>query len=66
MDKVMDKVMVEKIINKLLSGRFISTIAVVGTYVYLSSMGKIPAEATLTITVMVIKDYFDRKDRANG
>lgn len=66
-----------KIIDKLLSGRYFSTLAVITTYclmifscIYLTVLGKLTVETLLgiftgftTLATMVIKSYFERSDR---
>lgn len=48
---------------KLLSGRFVATVGVVLAYFYAVSRGMVDPQAIVAITLIVIKDYFERKDR---
>ena len=56
----------EMLLKKLTSARFLIAVSISGTFCYLSIIGKIPIEAFMTIMVVVIKDYYERKDRTNG
>ena len=51
------------ILNKILSGRFILTVIIGGTFAYVSVRGIVPSEAVIGVIVMVIRDYFSRQDR---
>ena len=53
-------------IAKLLSARFLIALALTGTFCALSLLGKIQIQAFMAIFAVVIRDYFDRKDRKNG
>jgi uncharacterized membrane protein YfcA len=50
--------MKEKIVTKLLSGKFIMTIAVVFTLCYLALTGKVDAKDFMVIATMVAGTYF--------
>jgi hypothetical protein len=58
--------MMQQILSKLTSGRFILTMIVGGVFAYATIAGLIEAQAVTAITIMVIRDYFERRDRANG
>ncbi len=57
---------VQKIADKIFSGRFILTVIIGGTFSYLSIHRIIPSEASVGIIVMVIRDYFSRDRSASG
>lgn len=70
--------MINKILDKVLSGRFISTVLLVGTYCTIASklVNSIPADKIsadfvmgfmagfAAAVILVLKSYFDRTDRA--
>lgn len=49
--------------NKLLSGRFLLTIATAIVFVYLALVGRMEAKDTMLIITMVFTLYFTRNDR---
>ena len=53
----------EKILNKLCSGRFILTVVSAGVFAYVSIKGLLPTEAVATILTAVFMSYFQRNDR---
>ena len=53
--------MLNKIVDKFTSGRFISTVIVVYVYGLLAVSGQIPAEFVQEMTKIVIAFYFLRK-----
>lgn len=57
--------MKDKVIEKLLSGRFILTVFGGITFVYSVYAKILPPEATASILTMIFVSYFQRKDR-NG
>jgi len=50
-------------IEKMLSGRFIFTIVCAMVFAILSIKGKIPADKTVEIIMLVLMFYFTRNDR---
>jgi hypothetical protein len=55
--------MVDKILAKLLSGRFIFTIIVALVFAYCSVARILPIDKTHEILLIVIYAYFSRQDR---
>ena len=55
--------MSEKIINKLLSGRFLLTVIVGLVFGYMAIRGKMTSEACSAIIATVFTAYFNRNDR---
>lgn len=53
----------QRIIDKLLSGRFILTVICGLTFAYLAAKGKLEAAAVTAVIGSVFTSYFDRKDR---
>ena len=58
--------MIEKILNKLLSGRFILTVIGGAVFAILSIRGLMPKEAVVAILSTIFVSYFNRGDRKNG
>ncbi len=52
--------------NKLLSGRWILTVASALVFVYAAIKGILDAATVATILMFVFKSYFDRNDRAEN
>ena len=52
----------EKIINKLLSGKFLLTVICGGSFVYCVIAKRIPDTAIVAIVMMVFTAYFNRKN----
>ena len=52
--------------DKLMSGRFILTMASALVFVVLSIRGKLPVEAIVTILSTVFALYFTRQDRSKS
>jgi len=50
--------MLEKIVSKLLSGKWIMTIAITATLCYLAWVGRIEAKDFLVVATMVVGAYF--------
>lgn len=55
--------MKQLIVNKLLSGRFLLTVACAVVFAYIAAKQIIPPEATVTILASVFTSYFGRNDR---
>jgi len=51
----------DRIISKILSGRFILTIICGVVFAYISIVKILPPEAVAVILTMVFKSYFERK-----
>jgi len=49
--------------EKIFSGRWLLTLLVGLTYVYCAVTGKLDYKDIIVITLIVTKEYFDRKDR---
>ena len=58
--------MKDKVIEKLLSGRFYLTIIGGLVFAYSVYAKLMPPEATASIITMIFVSYFERKDRSNG
>lgn len=56
--------MLDKVLGKVLSGRWILTLIVGLVFAYAVYVKLLDAAATATIIIIVIKDYFSRPDRA--
>ena len=54
---------VKRIVDKLLSGRFILTVICGLTFAYLAIKGKLEAAAVTAVIGSVFASYFDRNDR---
>lgn len=54
---------IQKIADKILSGRFILTVLSGLTFAYMSCKGMLPGEAVAAILVSVFTSYFTRSDR---
>ena len=54
---------VNRILDKLFSARYIITILLTITFCYLAVKEKIGVEAFAAIFGIIIRDYFERKDR---
>lgn len=50
--------MLEKVIAKLMSGKWIMTVAFTATTCYLAWVGKIQADLFLPLTTMIVGAYF--------
>lgn len=48
-------------LNKLLSGKWIATVLIVGTYCLLAIDSKIPIESFNTVVAVVIWAYFNKR-----
>ena len=71
------KLVINKVLDKILSGRFIATVLLVGTYCQIASrlVNSIPADKIsadfvmgfmagfAAAVILVLKSYFDRTDR---
>ena len=55
--------MKDKIIEKILSGRFLFTVAVACVFVALSIKGTLPPDKIMEVTLVVLYAYFTRGDR---
>jgi hypothetical protein len=53
--------MLEKIIAKVLSGKWIMTIAFTVTTCYLAWIGKISAEVFVPLVTMIVTSYFNKE-----
>jgi len=51
--------------NKLVSARFWISLLVTIAFCYLSVKGSIDSEAFMVVFIIIVKEYFDRKDRGN-
>ena len=56
----------DKLIAKLLSGRFIFTIIAAFVFAILSINKTLPVDKVYEVVLIVIYAYFSRGDRANG
>ena len=54
------------ILSKVTSARFIVTVSITFTACILAYVGKFPMEIFASLVILVVKDYFERKDRNNG
>lgn len=50
--------MLEKVINKLMSGKFLMTVAFTVTTCYLAWVGKIEAKDFVMLATMIVSAYF--------
>jgi hypothetical protein len=57
--------MLENVIMKLLSGRFLLTVTCGLVFAYATVNKLIPTDATISILTMVFVSYFQRTDRVN-
>lgn len=60
------EVVVEKIIDKCLSGRFIFTIITALVFAYLAITKTLGIDKVTEIILLVVYAYFTRQDRTNG
>lgn len=58
--------MIDKIVSKLTSGKFILTMVASGVFAYLSCKGMLPAEDVKTIVLVVVYAYFTKQNGANN
>ena len=56
----------QRIVDKILSGRYALTLAVSLTFMYCAAKSIIPSEAVVGVIVLVIRDYFARGDRVTS
>lgn len=49
--------------NKLLSARFLISVSLTLAVCYSIIIGKLPMEVFFPVYIIIVKDYFDRKDR---
>lgn len=57
--------LIQILINKIFSARFILTVLIGGTLCVGFINGKVQAEAFVGIATYIVHAYFDRKDREN-
>lgn len=55
----------EKLISKLLSGRFIFTVVAASVFAILSVNKTLPVDKVYELILIVIYAYFSRQDRSN-
>ena len=55
-----------KTTEKLLSARFWVTLALTGTFCYITIQGKVPAEGFIAVLVLTLNYYFKEKNRGEN
>jgi hypothetical protein len=51
-----------KVLDKIFSGRYFLTVCAGVAFVWLAVLGRLSAETVSMIIVIIIKDYFTKKD----
>lgn len=55
--------MLNTVLNKILSGRFIMVVCFTVTACYMAAKNQLQSEAFVGIITLIAREYFDRKDR---